>query len=76
MPDIAFYGFDPAKAAIHMAKTKYANCEFLVGDILDTGTFPNKKFDLAIIRGVIHHLPTQSMAIRNASDSTSASIAS
>lgn len=65
MPHISFYGFDPAKAAIEVAKVKYQDCEFLVGDILDPKTFPKKRFDIAIIRGVIHHLPTQADAVKN-----------
>jgi SAM-dependent methyltransferase len=67
MPGISFYGFDPAQAAIKSAAERYPACEFLTGDILDPMTFPKKKFDIAIIRGVIHHLPTQSLAVKNAS---------
>jgi len=66
MPQITFYGFDPSSAAIKIARERYSNCEFIVGDVLDVSTFPKKKFDMAIIRGVIHHLPTQSEAIKNA----------
>lgn len=66
MPEINFTGFDPAAVAVNLAGKKFPDCNFLVGDILNTGTFPNRKYDLAIIRGVIHHLPTQSRAVKNA----------
>jgi len=39
----------------------------MVGDILNPATFPQMRFDLAIIRGVIHHLPSQLEAVRSAS---------
>jgi len=63
---INFVGFDPAFEAIELAKTKHGNCDFFVGNILDATTLQKKKFDLAIIRGVIHHLPTQELAVKNA----------
>lgn len=66
LPNIEFTGFDPANVAIDIAKGKYTNCSFLVGNVLDPSTFPAKKYDVAIIRGVIHHLPTQSEAVKNA----------
>ncbi|MCW5908393.1 MAG: methyltransferase domain-containing protein [Chitinophagales bacterium] len=66
LPDIAFTGFDPASEAIGLAQKKYPACSFIVGNVLDVTTFPERKFDVAVIRGVIHHLPTQSEAIKNA----------
>jgi SAM-dependent methyltransferase len=67
LPSIEFSGFDPAAQAIASASEKYKNCKFWVGDILDASTFPpGKKYDVVIIRGVIHHLPVQSLAIKNA----------
>jgi SAM-dependent methyltransferase len=66
LPHINFTGFDPASDAIQLAGTKYADCQFIVGDVLNSATFPNAKYDVAIIRGVIHHLPTQSLAVKNA----------
>lgn len=66
LPEIEFTGFDPADVAIEAARKRYPNCRFFVGNILDPATFPNRKFDLAIFRGVIHHLPTQSDAIKYA----------
>lgn len=66
MPEIEFTGFDPADVAIKAAAERYPQCNFFVGNILDPATFPKKKFDLAIFRGVIHHLPTQSDSIKYA----------
>lgn len=66
LPDIDFAGFDPASVAIKAAGERYPQCRFFVGNILDPATFPKQQFDLAIFRGVIHHLPTQSDAIKYA----------
>ncbi|TAL61635.1 MAG: class I SAM-dependent methyltransferase [Bacteroidetes bacterium] len=63
--EIEFTGFDPASQAIELAKTKYTKCKFFVGNILDPSTFPQQKFDLAVMRGILHHLPTQQAAIQN-----------
>lgn len=66
LPQVAFTGFDPAAQAIDLAAKKYPQCKFLVGDVLNPDTFPKEKYDVAVIRGVIHHLPTQSDAIKYA----------
>lgn len=66
LPKISFVGFDPAEKAVESAKTRFTNCTFLVGDILNPETFPDATYDLAIIRGVIHHLSTQKEALVNA----------
>lgn len=65
-PNVEITGFDPADVAISNASRKFSSCKFLVGNILDPQSFPKQKYDLAIIRGVIHHLPTQVEAIKNA----------
>lgn len=65
-PEISFTGFDPASEAINIAKTKFPSVDYIVGDLLNISTFPNIKFDLAILRGVIHHLPNASAGIANA----------
>lgn len=66
LPNVEFTGFDPASVAIQNAAKKYTDCKFLVGNVLDASTFPQQQYDVAIIRGVIHHLPTQSEAVKNA----------
>lgn len=66
LPALSFTGFDPASMAIKKAQTRYPNCRFFEGNILNLSTFPQETFDLVIIRGVIHHLPTQRAALANA----------
>lgn len=66
LPNVEFTGFDPASEAIGLAQKKYPECAYIVGNVLNASTFPAKKYDVAIIRGVIHHLPTQSEAVKNA----------
>lgn len=66
LPHLNFTGFDPACVAITEARKKFPECRFTVGDILDAAQLPEEQFDLVIIRGVIHHLPTQEKAVSNA----------
>ncbi len=66
MPGIRFTGFDPASEAIGTARRKFPGVEYLVGDLLDTAALPDRKFDVGIIRGVIHHLPDAALGIANA----------
>ena len=66
LPGLDFTGFDPAAEAIGMARRKFKGVEYLVGDLLDVATFPDRKFDLAVVRGVIHHLPNAALGIANA----------
>ena len=66
-PDVSFTGFDPAAEAIDIAREKYPSVEFFVGDLLNPATFPDQKYDLAIIRGVIHHFPNGQKGIENGS---------
>jgi SAM-dependent methyltransferase len=65
-PGIHFTGIDPAAVAIELAKVKFELVHYLVGDLLDPTTFPETKFDLGIVRGVLHHLPDASQGIINA----------
>ena len=66
LSDIHYTGFDPASDAIEIAKKKFSGIEYIVGDLLNKETFPKKKYDVAIIRGVIHHLPDAAKGIANA----------
>jgi len=63
--DIKITGFDAAAKAVEMAVSRYPECDWVVGDIADTSTFPKKRFDLGIIRGVLHHLHNPKLAIAN-----------
>ena len=59
---------DPAQEAIDMAQQRFPQITFRVANILDLTTQPTTPFDVAVIRGVIHHLAdnTQQLAIQNA----------
>ncbi|GAA4462332.1 hypothetical protein GCM10023093_08720 [Nemorincola caseinilytica] len=64
-PQSKITGFDPAATAIKMAAQKYPHIEFSVGNLLDASTFPDKKYDVGVIRGVLHHLNDPLLAIKN-----------
>jgi 2-polyprenyl-3-methyl-5-hydroxy-6-metoxy-1,4-benzoquinol methylase len=59
---------DPAHKAIEMAQQRFPHINFRVANILDLSTQTTTPFDVAVIRGVIHHLPdnSQQLAIQNA----------
>jgi 2-polyprenyl-3-methyl-5-hydroxy-6-metoxy-1,4-benzoquinol methylase len=63
LQDLEFTGFDPASDAINIANKKYQNINFIVGDLLNEETFPKEKYDVGIIRGVLHHLPNAQQGI-------------
>ncbi|GAA4460648.1 hypothetical protein GCM10023189_36070 [Nibrella saemangeumensis] len=66
-PHLSVEGFDPAAKAVQAASEKYPDVKFTVSNILDdTLAVPAKKYDVAVIRGVLHHLTDQEKAIRNA----------
>jgi len=63
--NISVSGFDPAREAVKIAKQKYPKLSFFEGNILDASTLGDHKFDLAVLRGVLHHLPDPDLAIQN-----------
>ena len=65
-PDLACTGFDPASAAVESARRKFTDVEYIIGDLLDPATHPVRKFDVGVVRGVIHHLPDAAIGIANA----------
>ncbi len=66
-PRLEIEGFDPASEAIALAGEKYPDITFRVMNILDEDAGKREeKFDIGILRGVLHHLPDQELAIRNA----------
>lgn len=66
-PQLDVFGFDPASAAIEAAKIKYPSVRFETINLLDEHLpIPETKYDVAVIRGVLHHLSNQELAIRNA----------
>jgi SAM-dependent methyltransferase len=67
-PDAYVEANDPAKVAIEMAQARFPDITFTVANILDLTSQPTTMFDVAVIRGVIHHRPdnSQQLAIQNA----------
>lgn len=66
-PRLAIEGFDPAEEAVRIARKNYPDITFRVMSILGEDAGANTaRFDVAILRGVLHHLPNQLLAIRNA----------
>jgi SAM-dependent methyltransferase len=63
-PSLEIVGFDPASEAVRVARSRYPDIEFVVGDVLRSETFPEGKFDLIILRGVLHHVLDPAEAIR------------
>lgn len=63
---IACTGFDPASEAIAAAQKRFPGVRYIVGDLLNPATFPDERFDIAVIRGVLHHLPDAAAGIANA----------
>lgn len=66
-PHLEVFGFDPARTAVEMARQKYPSVTFETINLLDENlVIPEKKYDVAVIRGVLHHLSDQQLAISNA----------
>ncbi len=65
-PDLQVAGFDPAAVAIELAKEKRPDIDFQVANLLDANSLPDKKYDVGVIRGVLHHLTDPPLAIENA----------
>lgn len=67
-PHLEVTGFDPASEAIKTASERFEGVTFTTLNLLDekvSATF-NKKYDVGVIRGVLHHLADQQKAIENA----------
>jgi ubiquinone/menaquinone biosynthesis C-methylase UbiE len=66
-PHLDVFGFDPAASAIELARQKYPSVKFETINLLDEHLpVPEVKYDVAVIRGVLHHLSDQQRAITNA----------
>jgi SAM-dependent methyltransferase len=66
LPNATVTGFDPAAEAVSIARKKFPGIDFVLGDLLNPSTFPGQKFDVGVLRGVIHHLPDALAGISNA----------
>ena len=64
-PSLRMVGADAAQEAIHAASRRYPEIEFQTVDALELSTYPPGTFDLAIARGVLHHLSDPAKAVEN-----------
>jgi SAM-dependent methyltransferase len=64
-PELRIGGFDPASEAIRLAAAKYPDISFYFGNILNEKDLPPEKYDIGILRGVLHHLTDPELAIKN-----------
>ena len=66
-PHLEVHGFDPAQAAIDAAQKRFPSVQFRTINLLDSNLpTPRQRYDVGVIRGVLHHLADQELAIRNA----------
>jgi ubiquinone/menaquinone biosynthesis C-methylase UbiE len=66
-PHLEVRGFDPAARAIANAAKIFPDVIFEAVNLLDENlAVPSKKYDVGVIRGVLHHLSDQQKAIENA----------
>lgn len=66
-PNLRVYGFRPCCQSCTNASKIFPNVEFRAISLLDDNIqLPAKKFDVGVIRGVLHHLADQQKAIENA----------
>src|SRR5699024_4449058 len=56
-------GFDLMPSQIAIAKRKYSDLDFFVGNVLNTQLDSNK-FDAAFVFGILHHIPEWKDAIK------------
>jgi 2-polyprenyl-3-methyl-5-hydroxy-6-metoxy-1,4-benzoquinol methylase len=63
--DLVFEGTDPAAKAVAHANRQYQGIQFFTSNILEQESFSGKHYDIAVIRGVLHHLSDQQKAIQN-----------
>jgi SAM-dependent methyltransferase len=68
LPDVEILGVDPAAEAIARSQRLIPQVSFAIGDLLAPETLPRRKFDVGIIRGVIHHLPDGPQGLVNAAN--------
>lgn len=71
-PNLSVEGFDSAFKAIKEAQERFPGVKFSVRNILDDNIpLFKKKFDVGVIRGVLHHLTDREKGLRNAFKLTS-----
>ena len=69
-PQMKVLGLDAAAAAVNLAQAKYPEIEFRTADV--TEPLPlNETFDVAVVRGLLHHTADPEAALRNISRAAS-----
>ncbi len=64
-PDIVFCGFDASETAVMRASKLYPNIRFWADNVLQPLATSGAHFDVAIIRGLLHHTADPALAIAN-----------
>jgi SAM-dependent methyltransferase len=64
-PEASVMGVDPAGEAIRIASARYPGIEFREGNGLLAATLPTHGFDVAILRGVLHHTSDPPLVLVN-----------
>ena len=64
-PDLAFSGFDASETAVSRASKVYPDIRFWVDNVLQPSATSGMHFDVAIIRGLLHHTADPALAIAN-----------
>jgi SAM-dependent methyltransferase len=65
VPDVKITAFDPAADAIQRATELFPAIRFRTGNVLDSSTLPAEAFDVALFRGVLHHVSDPGLAVKN-----------
>ncbi len=60
---ISFTGIDISEKLIEIAREKYENCKFEVGDMVEL-PFEDEKFDVIFSLVAFHHLPNEDMQLK------------
>jgi SAM-dependent methyltransferase len=65
--NLKIVALDPAKEAIRLAQKKYPHIKFFASSILDEKSARSRagKYDVALYRGVLHHVSDPVLAIKN-----------
>lgn len=59
-PTLYVEGNDPVATAIDSATVRFPHLSFKISNILNAADIPTTRFDVGLLRGVIHHLPDDS----------------
>ncbi len=60
---IDYIGVDSSEKLINIAKSRFPNFKFIIGNILELGKIPDINFDYVFCIALLHHLPGQNLRI-------------